>query len=202
MSKTKLIIILAAGYLLLQMLADITASKLIALGSIVVPAAVFIYAPTFTWRDLVHKQLGRESARFLIITAAVVNVVMALYFQFTIVLPPAPFWKAQEAYALVLGVVPRIVIASILAEVVSELTDTEIYHLLRDKSDWARVLGSNSISVPLDSLIFVILAFAGTMPWAAIFSIIAGQILTKWVIAAFGAPLVRFVPSKPLWSEE
>ena len=63
LTKTQWTIILTAGYLFCQIVADITAVKLTGpiLGQFV-PAAVFIYAVTFTWRDMVHKQLGKQAA--------------------------------------------------------------------------------------------------------------------------------------------
>ena len=97
MKKTNLVIVLTAGYLLCQIIADVTASKMVDLFGIYVPAAVFIYALTFTLRDVVHKQLGNQQADFMVLTAGVVNVLMAAYFMLTSALKPAPFWGNQEA---------------------------------------------------------------------------------------------------------
>ena len=201
MKKTNLIIVLTAVYLLCQIIADVTASKMVGLFGIYVPAAVFIYALTFTLRDVVHKQLGKQQAVFMVLTAGVVNVLMAAYFVFTVWLKPAPFWGNQEAYNLILGVVPRIVGASILAEMISELIDTEIYHRIKHLEPWKRVLGSNAISLPIDSLIFVSVAFAGTMPLSALISVMLGQILLKAVITVISIPLIYVIPDKPLTPE-
>ena len=201
MKKTNLIIVLTAGYLLCQIIADVTASKMVDLFGIYVPAAVFIYALTFTLRDVVHKQLGKQQAVFMVLTAGVVNVLMAAYFMFTVWLKPAPFWGNQEAYNLILGVVPRIVGASILAEMISELIDTEIYHRIKHLAPWKRVLGSNAVSLPIDSLIFVSVAFAGTMPLSALIAVMLGQILLKAVITVISIPLIYVIPDKPLTPE-
>ena len=201
MKKTNLVIVLTAGYLLCQIIADVTASKMVDLFGVYVPAAVFIYALTFTLRDVVHKQLGKQTAVFMVLTAGVVNVLMAAYFAFTVWLKPAPFWGNQEAYNLILGVVPRIVGASILAEMISELIDTEIYHRIKHLEPWKRVLGSNAVSLPIDSLIFVLVAFAGTMPLSALISVMLGQILLKAVITVISIPLIYVIPDKPLTPE-
>lgn len=198
MKKTNLVIVLTAGYLLCQIIADVTASKMVDLFGIYVPAAVFIYALTFTLRDVVHKQLGKQQAVFMVLTAGVVNVLMAAYFMFTVWLKPAPFWGNQEAYNLILGVVPRVVGASILAEMISELIDTEIYHRIKHLAPWKRVLGSNAVSLPIDSLIFVSVAFAGTMPVAALISVMLGQILLKSIITVISIPLIYIVPDRPI----
>ena len=201
MKKTNLVILLTAGYLLCQIIADVTASKMVDLFGIYVPAAVFIYALTFTLRDVVHKQLGKQQAVFMVLTAGVVNVLMAAYFMFTVWLKPAPFWGNQEAYNLILGVVPRVVGASILAEMISELIDTEIYHRIKHLAPWKRVLGSNAVSLPIDSLIFVSVAFAGTMPLSALIAVMLGQILLKAVITVISIPLIYVIPDKPLTPE-
>ena len=201
MKKTNLIIVLTAGYLLCQIIADVTALKMVDMFGIYVPAAVFIYALTFTLRDVVHKQLGKQTAVFMVLTAGVVNVLMAAYFVFTVWLKPAPFWGNQEAYNLILGVVPRIVGASILAEMISELIDTEIYHRIKHLAPWKRVLGSNAVSLPIDSLIFVSVAFAGTMPLSALIAVMLGQILLKAVITVISIPLIYVIPDKPLTPE-
>ena len=198
MKKTNLVIVLTAGYLLCQIIADVTASKMVDLFGIYVPAAVFIYALTFTLRDVVHKQLGKQQAVFMVLTAGGVNVLMAAYFMFTVWLKPAPFWGNQEAYNLILGVVPRVVGASILAEMVSELIDTEVYHRIKHLAPWKRVLGSNAVSLPIDSLIFVSVAFAGTMPVADLISVMLGQVLLKSIITVISIPLIYIVPDRPI----
>ncbi len=100
---------------------------------------------------------------------------MALFFAFLARLPADPACSLQEAFAAVLNPVWRTVLASIVAEVVSELLDTEIYHLWVNRItrhyQWARVLVSNSLSVPVDSLIFVWIAFGGVLPTAVVWSI-------------------------------
>lgn len=201
MKKTNLVIVLTAGYLLCQIIADVTASKMVDLFGIYVPAAVFIYALTFTLRDVVHKQLGKQQAVFMVLTAGVVNVLMAAYFMLTVALKPAPFWQNQEAYNLILGVVPRVVGASILAEMISELIDTEVYHRIKHLAPWKRVLGSNAVSLPIDSLIFVSVAFAGTMPVTALISVMLGQILLKSIITVISIPLIYVIPDKPLTTD-
>jgi len=206
MKKTNLVITIAAAYLLCQIIADVTAVKMVDLFGLAVPAAVFIYALTFTLRDLAHKQLGKKTTVYLIITAGIVNVLMALYFMFTVALKPASFWGNQDAYAMVLGIVPRMVTASILAELASELIDTEIYqrwiNRFPNAPQWSRVLVSNGISLPIDSVIFVGVAFFGTMPVNALFSVMIGQIVVKAVITIVSMPMIYLVPTKKVYIED
>mgnify|MGYP000899320199 CR=1 FL=1 len=203
MKKPAFVVTALVGvYVALQLIADVTAVKIVEVAGVTLPAATFIFAITFTWRDMIHKRLGREWARAAIWTAAIANVGMALYFVFVINLPSAVFWGNQEALAAILGVVPRITIASILAELVSELLDTEVYHWLVERiptrHQWARVLGSNAISLPVDSIIFVGFAFGGTMPVAALVSVAVGQIVFKGLVTLVSLPLIYAVPERPI----
>lgn len=201
------IVIVIAAYVAAQMLSDITSLKIALVAGLSVDAGTFIYPITFTLRDLAHKTLGIAGTRALILTAAVINIIMALAFAFTAWLPADPEVGPQTEYALVLNPVWRIVIASILAEVIAELIDTEVYRLwverVTRRHQWARVLVSNAISVPLDSVIFVVVAFAGTLPTSVLLSIMLANILVKGLTTLVSLPLIYAVPEAdqtPLFS--
>jgi uncharacterized integral membrane protein (TIGR00697 family) len=192
------VILVTSAYIAAQMLADVTSLKIAIVGGFSIDAGTFVYPLTFTLRDLVHKTVGAAGARLLIVTAAAINLVMALLFAFTAALPPDPSWTLQDAYAAVLAPVWRIVIASILAEVMAELVDTEVYRLwverVTRRYQWARVLISNSVSVPLDSLVFCWLAFGGVLPNAVVWSIVISNVLVKGATTLISLPAIYFVP--------
>jgi hypothetical protein len=93
--------------------------------------------------------------------------------------------------------VPRIVIASITAEVVSELIDGEVYSnwkkRVKGAPQWTRVAVSNGISLPIDSIIFVVIAFAGTLPVQGLLALIWGQIVIKAIITVVSVPAIYLV---------
>ena len=209
LSKTQLTIILVGVYIFLQMAADIAAAKVIVLGKIIMDAGI-IYSLTFTWRDLIHKQLGKKAAQTAIILAGVINVIMALYFLFVVKLPPQAECAAaggQKSFEFVFGLVPRIVIASIIAELISELVDTEVYQwwtsgIGKRKPQWMRVIISNSISIPIDSIIFPLIAFSGVLPFSALIIMFLSNILVKAIITAFTFWMIYLVPEKPIYTVE
>ena len=191
-------ILVVAAYTAAQMLSDVLSLKIALVAGFSIDAGTFVYPFTFTLRDLVHKQLGRAAARAVIVAAAVVNLLMAGMFAFAAWLPPDPTWSLQREFAAVLTPVWRIVVASIVAEIVSEFTDTEVYHLwvtrVTRRYQWARVLVSNSISLPLDSLIFCWGAFGGQLPAATVWSIFWANILVKGVVTLLSLPGIYLVP--------
>lgn len=195
-----LAVIVVAAYIAAQMLADVASVKIGLIAGLAVDMGTFIYPITFTLRDVVHKVLGRNNARTLIISAGVINLLMAAYLTWVADFPSDPSWGLGAEFAAVLAPVWRIVVASIAAEVVSELLDTEVYHLfvtrVTHRYQWARVLLSNSISVPVDNLIFSIGAFAGVLPWEAVWGIFIVNLLMKYGVTLISLPLIYIVPDR------
>jgi uncharacterized integral membrane protein (TIGR00697 family) len=187
------------------MMADIASLRIVLLAGFSIDAGTFVYPFTFTLRDLVHKTAGIKVARTLIITAAVINVVMAGLFWLTSILPPDLAVGPQEEFGRVLSPVWRIVFASIVAEVISELIDTEGYRFwvekVTHKYQWARVLVSNTVSVPVDSLIFCWLAFGGIMPNYVVWSIVASNVIIKGLTTLISLPGIYLVKEKPTSSD-
>ena len=184
-------------YVAAQMLADISSLKIISIAGLSMDAGTLIYPITFTLRDLVHKVAGIKVARILILVVAGINLFMAGFFWLVAYLPADLSVGPQEEFAAVLSPVWRIVVASILAEVLAELIDTEVYQLwankFKNKLQWGRVLVSNGVSVPLDSLVFVVVAFAGTMSSAILFSIFLSNVLVKGITTLLSIPLIYLV---------
>jgi len=190
-------VLVVSAYIAAQILADIGSLKIAWVAGFSIDGGTFIYPFTFTLRDMVHKLLGRAAARTVVVAAAGINLVMAAYFAFLSALPPDPTWALQEAFAGVLTPVWRIVIASIVAEVLSELLDTEVYHLwvtrITRRYQWARVLISNGFSVPMDSLVFCWAAFGGVLPNPVVWSIFWANVLVKGLTTLVGLPGIYLV---------
>lgn len=186
-----------AGYIFAQMLADISSIKIAVLFGLAIDAGTFVYPFTFTLRDLVHKSWGKELARKLIVTAGLINLAMAVFFQFVISLPADASWGLQSEFETILGPIWRIVIASILAEIISEIIDTEAYSFFKNKItsrfQWLRVLFSNSLALPIDSIIFSFVAFYGDLPIEVVWAIVVSNILVKGSITLLSLPTIYLV---------
>jgi uncharacterized integral membrane protein (TIGR00697 family) len=193
-------IVVISLYIAAQLLSDIASLKITLVAGFSMDAGTFIYPLTFTIRDLVHKRLGKQVARTVIILAAGINLFMALFFQFTAWLPQDPSWGLGQEFAAVLGPVWRIVIASIVAEVISELIDTEIYHLwqsrITEKYQWMRVLSSNAVSIPVDSLIFCWGAFGFLLPYDVVWSIFWANLIVKGAVTLVSLPAIYLVKER------
>ena len=193
-------VVVIAAYIGAQMLSDIASLKIGIVLGLAVDMGTFIYPITFTLRDLAHKQLGKRNAQTLVISAAVINLFMAAYLWWVASVPSDPSWGLGREFAAILAPVWRIVLASIAAEVISELLDTEIYHWfvtrITTRYQWMRVLISNAISIPVDSLIFSVGAFGGMLPWPVVGQIFIFNLLIKFGMTLISLPMIYLVPSR------
>ncbi|MEO0071250.1 MAG: queuosine precursor transporter [candidate division WOR-3 bacterium] len=189
--------LVTAAYIAAQILSDVASLRIIFLFGFSIDAGTLIYPFTFTLRDLVHKTAGIKTARRVIVAAGVINLFMAGLFWLVARLPPDKSVGPQLEFGMVLSPVWRIVIASIIAEVASELVDGEIYQLWVNRVgyrlQWMRVLTSNSVSVPLDSALFCSLAFIGRMPFLTVLSIFWANVILKGITTLISLPMIYLV---------
>ncbi|MBP7829709.1 MAG: queuosine precursor transporter [Kiritimatiellae bacterium] len=197
---TAAVVVAVAAYIAAQMLADIASLKIGIVAGLAVDMGTFVYPVTFTLRDVVHKLIGRRHARLLIVAAGLINLLMAAYLLWVARVPGDPGWGLDAEFRAILAPVWRIVIASILAEVVSELLDTEIYHLfvtrVTRRFQWLRVLTSNSVSVPVDSVLFSVGAFGWALPWVAVWQIFIFNMIVKYAVTLVSLPMIYLAPDR------
>jgi uncharacterized integral membrane protein (TIGR00697 family) len=197
----KAIILVCSSYIAAQMLSDVGSLQIVQFLGLSVDAGTFIYPITFTLRDVAHKILGLKGVRILIVSAAVINLLMALYFGFVASMQPDLNAGSSDVWGKVLAPVWRITMASIVAEVVAEFTDTEIYRFwikrVTTRYQWTRVLISNFFSVPIDSLLFAFLAFYGNLPTESVIQIVWSNIIIKGAVTLISLPAIYVVKDRP-----
>lgn len=210
----RIAIIAVASYIAAQMLADIASLKIGVVAGLAVDMGTFIYPITFTLRDVVHKALGKRNARTVVLCAGVVNLFMVLYLGWAALVPSDPQSFGGPEFSTVFSPLWRIVVASIIAEVISELLDTEVYHLfvtrVTRRFQWLRVLVSNSVSVPIDNVLFVLIAFSpiaflGTPlvdSWQVAWEIFLFNLAVKFGVTLVSLPLIYVTPDRDWENDE
>ena len=187
-------------YVAAQLLSNVTSLRILMIAGFSMDAGTLIYPFTFTLRDLVHKTGGIRVARAVVITAAAANLFMAGIYWLVARLPPDMSVGSQLEFGQVLSPTWRLVFASIVAQVVAELVDGQIYQVwvnrIGHKLQWMRVLTSNSVSVPLDSALFCGLAFIGRMPLVVVVSIFWANVILKGLTTLVSLPWIYFVREK------
>jgi len=193
-------ILVSVAYVAAQMLADVASLRVVMFAGMSMDAGTLVYPLTFTLRDMVHKVAGVKATRVLILAAAGINVVMAGLFWLVSVMKPDMSVGPQAEFGRVLAPVWRITLASIVAEVVAEMIDTEAYQFWVEKVtkryQWLRVLISNAFSIPIDSLIFVWIAFGGVLPKEVIWSIFLANVVVKGATTLISLPGIYLVKER------
>jgi len=193
-------ILVSVAYVAAQMLADVASLRIVMFAGMSMDAGTLVYPLTFTLRDMVHKVAGVKATRVLILAAAGINVVMAGLFWLVSIMKPDMSVGLQAEFGRVLAPVWRITLASIFAEVVAEMIDTEAYRIWVEKVtkryQWLRVLISNAFSIPIDSLIFVWIAFGGVLPKEVIWSIFLANVVVKGATTLISLPGIYLVKER------
>ncbi|WP_300366417.1 queuosine precursor transporter [Brachyspira sp.] len=193
-------ILLICSYIACQMISNIASVKIANVLNLAVDGGTFLYPLAFTIRDMAHKTIGKKNTQKLILVSAIINIFSPIYFYMISQIPADSTWEFNEAFKLTLSPVLRIAIASIVASSLSELVDTEIYHLfvtkITKKYQWFRVLISNAFSIPVDNLIFVVIAFWGALPFDALVGIFIFNFIVKYAVTIISVPMIYLVKDK------
>jgi uncharacterized integral membrane protein (TIGR00697 family) len=156
-------------------------------------ATVISYMLTFVMLDAIAELYGKQYSRFVIYIGLVGMALSALYFEVAILLPPAGSWIHQPALEVILGSSWRIWIGGWVAYMLSQNFDLWSFLKLKQtpfKSLAVRAWVSMVVGQLLDTIVFMVIAFYGTLPLAPA---IVGQYLIKLVFATVATPLVSLL---------
>ncbi|KKW21797.1 MAG: hypothetical protein UY65_C0038G0004 [Parcubacteria group bacterium GW2011_GWA2_51_12] len=195
--KINVALLSSSLYVGFSLIANVLSTKIAILPftGLAIDAGTIIYPFTFTLRDFVHKTWGKKQSRQVIIFAALLNLIMFALFWLGARLTPDPTWPFQDAYEKILLPVGRIVLASIIAQVIAELLDTEVFSIIYKKwNDLLAVFGSNFVGLIVDSVIFSLIAFLGVLPFNTVLQIILSNIIIKFAMSVISVPFIRLVP--------
>ena len=143
---------------------------------------------------MISEIYGRKITSKIIWMGFVVSLIMVAMFYIAGQLPAAGFWEDQRAYDQILGSVPRIVLASMIAYLVSQHHDVIAFHmwkkLTKGRFLWLRNNASTLVSQAIDTVLFVTIAFVGVYAWHELWGMIWVTYLIKMCVAIADTPLV------------
>jgi len=186
---------LIALYVAFVILSQIMATKIavfdVGFAQLFAPAAVLVYSVTYLFTDIVNERFGRRAVHRMIFICFVAQVAQVFFLWLATVVAPAPFWGGQQAWDAIIGFVPRIIVASWIAFLVSENFDAVVYSwfrkLTRGRHLWARNVFSSLPALALDTLLFISIAFWGVAPLE---TLVAGQLGVKWLVGLVNVPFM------------
>jgi len=174
-------------------IAGVLASKIVNVAGLVVPGGVLAYSITFPITDVICEVWGKKRGKYVVFSGFITLLVALGLIRLALIVPQAPFWTGEEAFANILGSTSRIIIASFIAYLVSQYHDVWAFHFWRNitkgKYLWLRNNASTFVSQFIDTAVFITIAFYGIMP---IFTLIKGQYIIKLLIALLDTPFVYF----------
>jgi hypothetical protein len=175
-------VVIVAVFITCLITANVIAVKLIDVLGVVMPAGVLVFPLSYIAGDVLTEVYGYRQARRVIWLGFICNAVVVCAILLGQSMPPASFWDGQEAYERILGHTPRILMASFLAYLLGEFANSIVLAKMKIATGgrwlWTRTIGSTVVGEGLDSLVFIIIAFYGTIPTG----VLAGTVLTQWLV--------------------
>ncbi|HAA37758.1 MAG TPA: hypothetical protein DCE00_02670 [Firmicutes bacterium] len=196
--------VMAVAFIVTLLTSNILATKLTVLGPFILPAAVVVYPFCFMCGDILTEVWGFKYAKKVILAGFAANIFLTLLIYIGQILPAAPTWPHQEAYITIFAPVPRIVLGSLVAYLFGELTNSFALERIKDMTGpgllFVRTIGSSIVGQFFDTVIFIGIAFLGTIPLNVLFQIMLGQYLIKIALETLGGTPLAYLLIN--WSKE
>jgi uncharacterized integral membrane protein (TIGR00697 family) len=195
---------IAGLFIAILLISNTVAGKFFSIGPVSFPSGVILFPVSYIFGDVLTEVYGYRRARRIIWTGFTAEIMMAFFYWIAIILPPAPFWHNQEAITKILGQVPRIVVATITGYLAGEFTNSFILAKLKiitgGKHLWIRTIGSTIVGEGVDTVLFILIAFAGIVPANELLRSIPAVYIFKVLYEVAATPLtyaiVKFLKRK------
>ncbi|RTL72346.1 MAG: VUT family protein [Hyphomicrobiales bacterium] len=168
-------------------------------GAYVFGAGAVFFPISYIFGDVLTEVYGYAKARRVIWAGFGALIFASVMATIVVALPPAPFWKHQDAYEIAFGNAWRVVAASMTAyfcgEFVNSFVLAKMKILTEGRALWMRTIGSTIFGEAVDSAIFYPLAFYGTgiIPNEVLPQVMLAQFLTKTCVEVLFTPVTYLV---------
>jgi uncharacterized integral membrane protein (TIGR00697 family) len=160
--------LLAGLFVATVLISNTIAQKPVQWGLVTAPAAVVLFPLSYIFGDVLTEVYGYARTRQVIWTGFFANALMVITYEVAIALPAANFWTKQEALRSVLGPVPRVVLASYVGYLAGEFVNSFVLAKMKlltsGRHLWTRTVGSTVAGQFVDTVLFVLVGFAGVWP--------------------------------------
>lgn len=182
-------------------ISNILDSKFFQIGQTVFPAGIILFPVVYVFGDVFTEVYGYSQSRKAIWTGFFSLLILIVSLEIARRLPAATFWQNQSAFESILGKVPRIAIASIVAyfsgEFVNSFTLAKLKVRQVGKAMPVRFIASTVTGQAVDTFVFIVIAFAGSMEVSAMAQVFLSAWIFKvvWEVVALpiSLPLVKWL---------
>ena len=175
--------ILTGLFVAVLLISNIVSTKIVALGPLTFDGGTLLFPLAYIFGDILTEVYGYKRARRVIWTGFFSGFLMAVTIIIIGKMPAAGGWEFQEAYEQILGLTPRIVLASLIAYFAGEFSNSYIMARMKiwtkGRKLWTRTIGSTLVGEGLDTVIFILIAFSGVLPWSLILTLIISNYIFK-----------------------
>jgi uncharacterized integral membrane protein (TIGR00697 family) len=196
--------LILGSFAVILVISNIASTKLatLTLGSWkpVFDGGTFLFPLTYIFGDVLTEVYGYARSRRVIWFGLAINLLASLVFALVGLLPTDPSSPTKGAFETVLGFVPQIVAASLLAFFVGEFLNSFVLAKLKVATEgrwlWTRTIGSTLIGQGADTMIFTVVAFgigANALPGDVLWNVILTNYAYKVALEVVLTPLTYVV---------
>lgn len=190
------LMIVACFMVTLYLIANIMAVRIVRIGDYsLFDAGTLTFPFAYMLGDTLTEVWGLKVAKKVIYLTFICNIVLVIFTSIGIFLPyPEYQIDVVNAYNTIFAYVPRIVVASLVGFLAGEMSNAYSFEIIRkytgEKHLWVRTIGSSMVGYVFDTVLFVLIAFAGVTPAEDLIDMIIIQYFFKLVIEMIaGTPL-------------
>lgn len=184
-------------FVVVLIVSNLMGPKVVALGPFRVSGAQLLFPIAYIFGDVFTEVYGYGASRRAIWTGFFASALLSVMSLITVALPPAPDWPNQEAFETVFRIVPRMAVASLVAYWAGEFANAYVMAKMKlwtkGKQLWTRTIGSTVVGQFVDSIVVMVIAFAGEISAALIVNMIISGYLAKVLYEALATPLTYAV---------
>ncbi len=189
--------LLVSIFVVVLLISNLVGQKMCAFGPLRVSGAELLFPITYIFGDVFTEVYGYAASRRAIWLGFLASGLMALMGLITVALPPAPDWPNQKAFETVFGIVPRMVVASLIAFWCGEFANSFVMAKMKiwtsGRMLWTRTVGSTVVGQAVDTLVVMVVAFVGTVKLETIAISVVSAYLFKVVYEVVATPLTYLV---------
>ncbi len=161
----------------------IGAAKVSTVYGLTFGAGVLFFPISYIFNDVLTEVYGYAKARKVVWAGFGALIFASLMAYVVVALPPAADWEGQGAYQTVFGQTPRIVLASMAAFFVGELSNSYVLAKMKIRTKgrflWLRTIGSTIVGEGVDSAVFYPVAFFGVWSNSLLVEVLISNYLIK-----------------------
>jgi queuosine precursor transporter len=184
--------LIMALFVAVLLISNIASTKILKFGPFTFDGGTLLFPISYIFGDILTEVYGYRRSRRVIWAGFGAAGLMVAFLALVGALPPAEGWEHQAAYEAILGATPRIVLGSLIAYFAGEFSNSytlaKMKILTQGRWLWTRTIGSTLVGQGVDTLLFVTIAFAGTLPWPLFWSIVLSNYLFKCGLEAAMTP--------------